>query len=97
VLAAGVRWFRAALIPEPGNEYDLNAIAVYADAVGMVGYLSRDDAIDYQPVFAALKEQGCTVGACPAYLVGGEPGKPSYGAVLCLSGPDRVLRALDES
>ena len=91
------RWFRAALIREKDNKYDRNAVAVYSDGVGLVGFLNPDDAIDYQPVFAALEKDGCKVGSCPAYLIGGEPGKPSYGVVLCLSSPERIIRDLAET
>jgi hypothetical protein len=90
------RWFRAALFCERDNEYDENAIAVHADGAGHIGYLSRDDAIEYQPVFAALEALGSSVAACPAFLIGGEPGKPSYGAMLCLSNPERIVRDLAE-
>jgi hypothetical protein len=83
------------LFCEPNNEYDGNAIAVHADGVGHLGYLSRDDAIDYQPVFAALGQRGYTVAVCPAFLIGGEPDKPSYGVLLCLSSPDRVIEDLE--
>lgn len=92
----GRKWFRAVLVPEPGNKYDPNAISVYADGVGRIGYLSREDALDYQPVFAALRAQGAAVCTCPAMLTGGGPGKSSYGAVLCLSDPERVLADLAE-
>ena len=91
------RWFRAALVCEPDNEYDRNAIAVYADGVGRVGYLSRDDAADYQPAFAALRSRGCSIGSVPAFLIGGEPGKPSLGVLLCLSSPQKVIKDLEES
>ncbi len=91
------RWFRAVLVGEPDNKYDRNAIAVYADGVGHIGYLSRDDAVDYQPVFAALRARGSAAGTCPAMLIGGEPGKLSYGVMLCLSSPTRVLQDLNES
>lgn len=91
------RWFRAALIHEKNNEYDPNATSVWADGVGLVGYLSRDDAVDYQPVFEALDSHGCSVASCPAFLIGGEPGKPSYGVMLCLSSPDRICSELAET
>jgi hypothetical protein len=91
------RWFRAVLFCELGNEHDPNAIAVHADGVGHIGYLSRDDAVDYQPVFAALAGRGYCVASCPAFLIGGEPGKPTYGALLCLSSPDRVIQDLQET
>src|SRR5688572_21792649 len=32
------RWFRAVLIHEKANECDRNAISVWADGVGLVGY-----------------------------------------------------------
>jgi hypothetical protein len=88
------RWFRAALIREPKNEWDSNAIGVWADAVGRVGYLGRDDAIDYQPIFTALEQHGCGVASCPAFLIGGEKGKPSFGVMLCLSSPDLICSDL---
>lgn len=91
------RWFRAALIREPSNEWDSNAIGVWADGVGMVGYLERDDAIDYQPIFDALERHGCNVASCPAFLIGGEPGKPSYGVMLCLSSPELICSELAET
>jgi hypothetical protein len=37
------------------------------------------------------------VATCPAFVIGGETGKPSYGAMLCLSTPARILRDLEES
>jgi hypothetical protein len=91
------RWFRAALVCEPDNEYDRNAVAVYADGVGRIGYLSRDDAADYQPVFRALRSRGCSTGSVPAFLIGGEPGKPSLGVLLCLSSPEKVIENLEAS
>ncbi len=91
------RWFRAVLIPEPTNKYDRNAIAVHVDGVGLIGYLSRDDAVDYHPVFAALRARGVGAGTCPAMLVGGDRGRPSYGAVLCLSSATTILDDLNEA
>jgi hypothetical protein len=82
---------------EPNNPVDANAIAVYADGVGLVGYLNRDDAIDYAPIFPELHKHGCNVGSCPAFLIGGEPGKPSFGVLLCLSSPDEIVRDLAAS
>jgi hypothetical protein len=91
------RWFRAALVCEPSNRYDPDAVAVYADGVGRIGYLSRDDAADYQPVFTALRSRGYSVGSVPAFLIGGEPGKPSLGVLLCLSSPQKVIEDLEAS
>jgi hypothetical protein len=91
------RWFRAVLICEKSNQFDSNAIAVHADGVGLLGYLGRDDAIDYQPVFRELERRGCRIGTCPAFLIGGEAGKPSYGVLLCLSSPERIISDLEET
>jgi hypothetical protein len=88
------RWFRAALIREPDNRKDPDAIAVYADGVGRIGYLSRGDAIAYQPIFDALRQHGCDVASCPAFLLGGEIDKPSYGVMLCLSSPKKIVEDL---
>jgi len=89
-------WFRAALFHEATNEYDPNAIAVHAVGVGLVGYLDRETALDFAPVFEELAQQGYSVGACPAMLVGGSGGK-SWGVVLCLSSPEAVLGDLRAS
>jgi hypothetical protein len=86
------RWFRAVLARELYNEHDENA--VHADGVEHVGYLSSDDAISYQGVFEALATHGISVASCPAFLIGGEPSKPSYRVMLCLSSPERIVRDL---
>jgi hypothetical protein len=90
------RWFRAALLREPDNPYDKNAIAVHGTGVGLIGYLDRQTALDYAPVFEELARQGYSVGACPAVLTGGGEGK-SWGVVLCLSAPDAVIGDLQAS
>jgi NAD-dependent DNA ligase len=49
---------RALVMPEPDNEHDENAIVVYLsdeqNRALKAGYLSRDDAIAYRPVFRAI-------------------------------------------
>jgi hypothetical protein len=89
-------WFRAALLREPTNRHDENAIAVHATGVGLIGYLDRETALDYAPVFEELARQGYSVGACPARLIGGGPGR-SWGVILCLSSPDAVIGDLRDS
>lgn len=84
------RWFRAALFREPNNPHDPNAVAVHASGHGLVGYLDREAAIDYRPVFEELRRQGVTIGSCPAMLTGGDGGS-SWGVILCLSSPEAVL------
>jgi hypothetical protein len=86
----GRLWFRAALMREPTNEHDPNAVAVHASGIGLVGYLDRQTALDYAPVFDELAKQGVSSGACPAMLTGGERGM-SWGVVLCLSSPEAVI------
>jgi HIRAN domain-containing protein len=87
------RWFRAELVREPSNPADPRAVAVHAAGVGQIGYLRRNVARTYAPVFAALETLGSSVGTCPAFLIGGEAEK-GYGALLCLSAPDVVVRDL---
>jgi hypothetical protein len=40
--------FDAAIVPEPNNLYDPNAIAVHIKGGSQVGYLSRDDAAAFR-------------------------------------------------
>jgi hypothetical protein len=84
--------FTAALVPEPQNPFDENAIAVWGPR-GRLGYLSRDDALEYREVFDEIRRRGEDGGACGAHLTGGEAGK-SYGVVLRVSNPDDCLTAL---
>lgn len=81
--------FTAALVPEPENEYDSNAIAVYSPQ-GKLGYLPRERAYEYRELFHELLTRGYHGGGCPAHLTGGEPGK-SYGVVLRLADPETCL------
>ena len=86
------RWFRGVLAREPGNPKDENAIAVYAQAGGKVGYLAREDARRYTQVFESLEKRGYGAAACPAMLMGGGAGE-SYGVVLAISALAQVDRA----
>jgi hypothetical protein len=87
------RWFRAELVREPTNPADPRAVAVHAAGIGQVGYLRRNVARTYAPVFEAVEQLGGSAGSCPAFLVGGNEGK-GYGVLLCLSAPDVVVRDL---
>ncbi len=49
----------AALVPEPANPDDPNAVSVRVDDQVM-GYLRRSDAQAYQPVMEALAQRGLT-------------------------------------
>lgn len=83
----------ATLLPEPDNPYDPNAIAVRIDGA-TVGYMSREDAIDYGPVVQRLAAMGC-VGACQARIKGGwdrgNGDRGHFGLVLALAPPGQAL------
>lgn len=59
----------AVLSLENSNKYDKNAVRVDIDGL-TVGYLSRDDAIDYRKKIAAAGAADKTL-ACKAMIVGG--------------------------
>lgn len=105
----GVR-FTARLLPEPGNPYDGNAVAVTdADTGHMLGYLSRALAREYQPAVAAMVTTGGSADV-PALVRGGREAGHSLGVWLdmtafnataglrppedFLQGPGRVERAI---
>jgi hypothetical protein len=67
----------AALVPEPENLFDSNAVAVKIQGQ-TVGYLARADARRYQRRLLALA-QSLEV---PAKLIGGTRDKPSFGVLL---------------
>lgn len=87
--------FTAALVPEPANPYDSNAIAVYSPE-GKLGHFSRETALDYRGLFAEVICLGYHGGACEAHLVGGTFDKPSFGVVLHLADPESCLAELPD-
>lgn len=86
------RW--AHLILEPDNPYDRNAVAVYIDGL-TIGYLSRTDAQDYQPILTQLWDRYALRGVCRANIRGGwdrgggDVG--SFGVKLALAQPEHLL------
>ena len=60
----------AALIPEPENPYDRNAVAVYVNGL-ITGYLSREDAAQHQPRIVARQAQIGRSVELPALIAGG--------------------------
>jgi hypothetical protein len=66
--------FRAALIPEPHNPYDHNAVAVYRENGGQVGHLTRDCASRWQPVLLHLATEGRRTITCDASAGGRQNG-----------------------
>ncbi len=77
------RSFTTMLMPEPTNAVDPNAIRVAADGADTVGYLSKEDAVHYAPVFELLTQHN-RVGTCQARLTGGTGEKRSFGVLLNL-------------
>ena len=59
----------ALLVPEPTNSFDKNAVLVMIDDK-KVGYLSREDAIDFHKSMVCLNRQG-EIAAVDAIIVGG--------------------------
>ena len=83
----------AALVPEPDNPHDANAIAVYLEGV-LVGYLDRDVAPRWRAVMQAVAATGTVLG-CPAVITGGwDRGGGdlgSFGVILNLGSPCEVM------
>ncbi len=74
--------FRVVLIPEPKNKYDSNAVAIHAENGGVIGYLSREDAAEYQPSIIALMKERGSYPVCHALMFGGRGDKRSIGVWL---------------
>lgn len=98
------RWERvrfdctAALVAEPSNPHDANAVAVYADCRGThlhVGYLSRGDALDYQAAVWKAADMGYTI-VCQAHIAGREQGSETsnLGIFLDLPTPEGAVAEL---
>lgn len=78
----------AALVPEPDNRWDKNAVrvdVVVGDRTVKVGYLSKDLAQEYQPELLILRKKGF-LGTCPARIAGG--GSKYYGIYLHVIYPE---------
>jgi hypothetical protein len=104
-ICGSTRWERvrfgctAALVAEPSNPYDANAVAVYADCRGThlhVGYLSRGDALDYQGAVHKAADMGYTI-VCQAHIAGREQGSetPNLGIFLDLPTPEGAVAELN--
>jgi hypothetical protein len=89
------RVFGAALVHEPDNPFDENAIGV-SSSCGRLGYLPREEAVLYRPLFEEIRRRGYDGGTCEAVMRGGTVGKPNIGIVLRLSRPEICEAELDE-
>jgi hypothetical protein len=85
--------FTVTLLPEPDNEYDPNAVVVLSDRSKTIGYLSREDAAEYGPVFTALAAHG-QVAQCRAKMFGGTDAKPNIGVWLDIDPVEELLERL---
>lgn len=74
--------FRAVLVPEPENKYDENAVAVYAEAGGVIGYLDRELAAERQEDIIAHVRDKKSHPCCMAVMRGGRGEKRSIGVWL---------------
>lgn len=84
---------QTALIPEPENPYDDNAVRVdivRGNKTLKVGYLARDLAIKYQPKLLGLRRAG-EFGVCAGRITGG--GWKYYGIYLHLAPASELLSA----
>jgi hypothetical protein len=88
----------AVLVSEPENRFDPNAVMVFVDGGGKVGYLSRDDALDYQPAVQTAADAGFAI-SCPAHVAGrGREGETTnLGVFLKLPPPKQTLDEIDSS
>ncbi len=77
---------------EPDNQFDKNAIKVFAVIGGQleaVGYLSRDTAVEYRDAVEMWEAKGYYV-SCKGALFGGTKQKPNIGVWLDLPNPEDV-------
>jgi hypothetical protein len=77
----------AALVPEPTNPHDPNAVRVEIDGE-LVGYLSREDAVRYGPAVQRLREHGRLLVSSAVISGRGEGSEtPNLGLFLSLPSP----------
>ncbi len=76
---------------EPTNTYDPNAVRISSLSDDTIGYLSRDDALKWQPAILALESEGKSI-VCDASLFGGTKEKPHIGAWLALRAPRNLSK-----
>ena len=84
--------FRAWLVPDAGNPYDVNAVAVLLDDGKRIGHLAREWAEEYRAPLDELYREGLAP-HCRAKLIGGCGTKASFGAVLDIRDPKDGLVA----
>lgn len=77
----------AALVAEPDNPHDPNAVAVHIEG-RPVGYLAREEAVRWQPIVQVVADHG-SAAAVDAMIAGrgSESGTPNLGVFLKLPTP----------
>ncbi len=79
---------QAALVPEPDNPHDPNAVMVQIEG-HLVGYLSRADAVAYAPLVAGIAARGRTAVAEAMVAGRGESsGTSNLGVFLRMPAPE---------
>lgn len=76
--------FDVILVPDPGNEYDANAVMVVHPERGQLGHLAAEDAKIVSATLNAWLAEQRVVG-CRAKLTGGHGHKRNYGVMLALN------------
>jgi hypothetical protein len=78
---------RAALVPQPDNPHDPNAVAIEIDG-RLVGYLAREEAERWQPILQVVADNGA-LAVCEAMIAGrgAESGTSNLGVFLRLPTP----------
>ena len=89
----------ATLRCEPTNPYDANAIIVEVEGL-KVGYLRRDLAVDYCPLFSKMEREGRQP-SCKGTIVGGwkrdDGDEGMFGIWLKMPSPELLARQLSEA
>jgi hypothetical protein len=70
IATTGGSQFTAVLIPEPSNPVDANAVAVYAEGFGLVGYLSGEKAPRWAPLLHEFRALSKSVVGCNGIIRG---------------------------
>ena len=84
--------FRVWLVPDVGNPYDANAVAVLLDDGKQVGHLAREWATEFAAPLRELYDDGLAP-YCRAKLTGGYAEKAHFGVVLDVRDPREGLIA----
>ena len=90
--AEALGWFTAVLVPEPNNEFDPNAVAIYSAGGPRVGYVPASHASEFTEVITTLINPRGSVGAtCPAFVRNAREGAAGLALMLCCDMPNWIL------